>query len=285
MFTDISNVVANNNVYGGSHSGKIGVTLNGHDYMIKFPRHPGRKVCALDNFSLNEHIGSSIFRVLEVPTQNTQLVLRDGVLCVACEDFVSDSVYELIEFRKLMATCEPSMGIPDVSSDLDDILKVIRNHPLLSGVDNREEHFWTMFIIDALIGNTDRKVDNWGYLRVGQTMYTAPVYDNANCLNPTFTLGDMCELMLRPQLLKKEAYSGKVCAFTRKGKKLNPFHVLASGEFKVATDCLSVLDKASLDDVLRCVDGIDEVDPILSWLTIRVSLLRVGLNYRISVNH
>lgn len=41
-----------------------------------------------------------------------------------------------------------------------------------------------MFVIDALIGNTDRNNSNWGIiLRKDGAKEIAPVYDNGNCLN------------------------------------------------------------------------------------------------------
>ena len=48
------------------------------------------------------------------------------------------------------------------------------------------DKFWDMFIIDALIGNTDRHNGNWGFLyhKLDKTMMFAPIYDNGSCLNP-----------------------------------------------------------------------------------------------------
>ncbi len=43
-----------------------------------------------------------------------------------------------------------------------------------------------MFIIDSLIGNTDRHNENWGFLlnkNTGKVEF-APIYDCGSCLNP-----------------------------------------------------------------------------------------------------
>lgn len=41
------------------------------------------------------------------------------------------------------------------------------------------EHFWNVFIVDALLGNFDRHNGNWGFLYDDQTHRTeiAPVFD------------------------------------------------------------------------------------------------------------
>ena len=46
--------------------------------------------------------------------------------------------------------------------------------------------FWNMFIIDSLIGNTDRHNGNWGFLLNTKTkqIIFSPIYDCGSCLNP-----------------------------------------------------------------------------------------------------
>ena len=68
--------------------------------------------------------------------------------------------------------------------DLYEIIMTIKEHPFLQGISGVIERFWDMFIIDALIGNTDRNNSNWGIvLRKNGLKELAPVYDNGNCLN------------------------------------------------------------------------------------------------------
>ena len=49
-----------------------------------------------------------------------------------------------------------------------------------------KKKFWDMFVIDALIGNTDRHNGNWGFLLNKQTnsIKFSPIYDCGSCLNP-----------------------------------------------------------------------------------------------------
>ena len=68
--------------------------------------------------------------------------------------------------------------------DLYEILMTIQEHPFLKGLNLVQEHFWNMFVVDALLGNTDRNNSNWGVIiRENGKKELAPVYDNGNCLN------------------------------------------------------------------------------------------------------
>lgn len=44
--------------------------------------------------------------------------------------------------------------------------------------------FWDMFVADSLIGNSDRHLDNWGFLVKGNHIRFAPVYDCGSALTP-----------------------------------------------------------------------------------------------------
>ena len=48
------------------------------------------------------------------------------------------------------------------------------------------QKFWDMFVIDSLIGNTDRHNGNWGFLlnKTTRKAEFSPIYDCGSCLNP-----------------------------------------------------------------------------------------------------
>ena len=82
--------------------------------------------------------------------------------------------------------------------------------------DNLKEKFWDMFIIDVLIGNTDRHNGNWGILidiKNGKRKFS-PIYDCGSCLNPIlddneldkindFIEGITCLLSVRKSFYKR----------------------------------------------------------------------------------
>ena len=141
------------------------------------------------NSPVCEYIGSQIYGFLGFPVHDTVLGFRNEKTVVACADFLEDGD-RLYEFDKIKVTFDPpfldSSGneTNGVGVDLYEILMTIQEHPFLKGLDLVQEHFWNMFVVDALIGNTDRNNSNWGVIVRGNgKKELAPVYDNGNCLN------------------------------------------------------------------------------------------------------
>lgn len=101
----------------------------------------------------------------------------------ACEDF-TDSNHMLYEFGTLTLSFDPDNRI---ETELTDIINVINNiEQTIKIEDKLREKFWNMFIVDALIGNTDRHNGNWGILIdiKSDKRKFAPIYDCGSCLNP-----------------------------------------------------------------------------------------------------
>ena len=75
--------------------------------------------------------------------------------------------------------------VKKIEKELSDIIEVI-NETKMSLPKDTMNIFWNMFIIDALIGNTDRHNGNWGFLyNVKEEIFCfSPIYDCGSCLNP-----------------------------------------------------------------------------------------------------
>jgi hypothetical protein len=109
----------------------------------------------------------------------------------------------------------------------------IQEHPLLKDVAGIEEHFWNMFVVDALIGNTDRNNSNWGVIiRSDGTKELAPVYDNGNCLNSKWDDEKMRAVLLDEKRLMAESFSARRCIFELSGNRLNPYHLIERMEYE-----------------------------------------------------
>ena len=55
---------------------------------------------------------------------------------------------------------------------------------MIDSAGNKRKSFGILFIIDSLIGNTDRHNGNWGFLvnkKTGQVTFS-PIYDCGSCL-------------------------------------------------------------------------------------------------------
>ena len=173
------------NIYSGSEVKKR-LVYDNKNYLVKFPdpiREKNKKISYINN-AFSEYVGSHIFEICGFDTQKTILGLyrknsKEKLVC-ACEDFTKDNE-KLIEFGfiALSTSTEEKTG-----TNLSDIIKVIDESDMIDSVDTKNR-FFDMFIIDALIGNTDRHNNNWGFIanEDGDIKFS-PIYDCGSSLNP-----------------------------------------------------------------------------------------------------
>ena len=174
------------NTYKGSEKKKT-LIYDNKKYLVKFPdpvREKNKNISYINN-AFSEYIGSNIFKIVGFETQNTVLGIynyngKEKIVC-ACEDF-TDEYTILYEFEKVALSTKLDKKI---ETELIDIMEVIEESKIINN-DMLKECFWNMFIIDALIGNTDRHNGNWGFLVKLDTkkIKFAPIYDCGSCLNP-----------------------------------------------------------------------------------------------------
>lgn len=284
MLRDVSHVAPNNKLYGGLACTKRGITIDGIDYILKFPdnlKAKNLKNVELDysNGPISEHLGSLIFKAFGIPTHDTELVTCDGKICVMCKDFTSDTK-RLHEFRELKSTYEDDNDIGYLlgsDSKLSDVLTVLRNHRLLANIGYREEWFWSVFIIDALIGNRDRNNGNWGIVINGDEIALAPVYDNGNSLCSKWSTARTLDTMSDEDRFLAEAYNSGYCWFTKdNGKNINAFKLIASGKYELCTKQLErLMNRVSINELYDIVDSI----PTLSLE--RSKFYKMLLKYRL----
>lgn len=190
---DFTNCVEEMNNYKGSEKKKT-LIFEDKRYLVKFPdpvREKNKNISYINN-SLSEYVGSKIFRLVGFETQETLLgkYKFNGVektVC-ACLDFTNDE-NELYEFESIALSANPDKKI---GTELEDILEILRNSKLFD-YNSIQEKFWNMFIIDSIIGNTDRHNGNWGFLVNKKTkkIEFSPIYDCGSCLNPMLEDSDI----------------------------------------------------------------------------------------------
>ena len=208
------------NNYKGSEKKKTLIYEN-KKYLVKFPdpiREKNKNISYINN-AFSEYIGSNVFKIVGFPTQNTILGIykyneKEKIVC-ACEDF-TDSSKTLYEFENLALSTNPDKKI---ETELSDILNVLDENKIINSTKIKEK-FWDMFIIDALIGNTDRHNGNWGFLVDNQTKEVefAPIYDCGSCLNPMIDDNEMEKL--KENEIKNLAINCYSC-LKENGKKIN----------------------------------------------------------------
>jgi len=202
---------------------------------------------------------------------DTVLGVRNGKTVVACGDFLEDGD-RLYEFDKIKVTFDPpfldSSGneTNGIGVDLYEILMTIQEHPFLKGVGNVQKHFWNMFVVDALIGNTDRNNSNWGVIvRKDGTKELVPVYDNGNCLNSKWDDEKMQAVLSSGKNMETEAFLARRCIFELEGRKLNPYHLIEGMEYEGCNEAVGNITPkiaAALPDIEKMISGI----PVLTGI-------------------
>lgn len=193
--------------------------------------------------AINEYLCSHIFQLLGFKTQNTLLghfTFPDDIkrLCVACEDFTDN---ELIGTEGLFLQ-EFESYVHDwnrVSKDygfqkrhknfeqqnysfLDEIEEIFDNDLFLKKQPELKEMFYNIFVIDALINNSNRNYHNFGFMipfrpssNTENKIEFAPIYNNGESFYYYINDGD---LLLKANILdeeiKKNDYPGSnICEF------------------------------------------------------------------------
>ena len=183
---DFTNAIEEFNNYKGSEKKKT-LIYNNKKYLVKFPdpvREKNKNISYINN-AFSEYIGSNIFKICGFEVQKVILGKynyngKEKVVC-ACEDFTDDQNV-LYEFENLALSTNPDKKI---ETELSDIMEVIEESKMID-TESTKQKFWDMFIIDSLIGNTDRHNGNWGFLvnKTTGNVKFSPIYDCGSCLNP-----------------------------------------------------------------------------------------------------
>lgn len=173
----------------GGSDRKRPVLHDGIIYMLKFAGFHAKRddmTTSHVNSVISEYIGSHISQSTGLDTQDTVIGTYNGELVVGCKDF-RKSGEENYEFSELVH------GIYDSG----EIKRAIRYDQLYDTIATLPENlrqpsierYWDTFVIDALIGNFDRHMGNWGYL-IGpdEKLKIAPVYDYGSTLLPQLSV-------------------------------------------------------------------------------------------------
>ena len=256
---DFTNAVEEFNNYKGSEKKKTLIYSN-KKYLVKFPdpiREKNKNISYINN-AFSEYVGSNIFKIIGFKVQNTILGKyfykgKEKIVC-ACEDF-TDEEHVLYEFEKLVLSTNPDKKI---ETKLNDIMEVINENKMINNKETKEK-FWEMFIVDSLIGNTDRYNDNWGFLlnkKTGQITFS-PIYDCGSCLNPMLEdkeLKSMNEIELKN--LAINCYS----CIKENGKKINYMSYIKQMK---SEDCNNAVKRIFKNiNIAKINSFIDEVENI-----------------------
>ena len=278
-FTDCRRLLGK--AYNGANGKKIAVEYDGRQYMLKFPPSGENKPTDLSytNSCISEHIGSSIFNMLGVNAQKTMLGLfrvngKEKTVC-ACEDFTAEGkiLYDFCSIKNTVIDSEHG----GTGTQLTDILESIEKQQFVNP-NELLEHFWNMFIVDALLGNFDRHNGNWGFLynSVSDTSQLAPVFDCGSCLLPQADEKIMETVLNNEAELNARIFRFPTSAIKIGEPKINYYDFLVSGQNK---DCNAAIERIVPRVNMEQIENfIDEI-PYISELQKDFYKIYIGARY------
>lgn len=273
---DFTNCEELSNIYGGSEKKKR-IVYNNEIYLVKFPdpiREKNNPLSYMNN-QFSEYIGCKIFESIGIPVQSVLLgVFREQngkqKVVVACKDFtVPNKVLQ--EFAHV-ATSTTSID-RKLGNKIEDVYDVIDNYPKITQKQDIVDRFWEMFVVDALIGNKDRHLENWGFLEHSGVFEFSPIYDCGSSLHALLS-DEECELLLKDSsAFKNEAYNIHSC-YSLQGKRINYAEIFKNPPLDLERAILNVVPKISLNHIYEIVNS----TPFLSL--VRKEFIYKSIEYR-----
>ena len=242
---DLTNSVDNNKLYGGNAGFKRGITIDGSNWIIKFPQETNGFKNVDISFTtspLSEYIGSHIYQILGYKTQDTKLGFYHNEkysrtqIVVICKDFTNEYTklvdYESIKNNysddlqeKIIAiknTLNKGNSLDAHSVPIEEVMLQFEENEIFKNNSYVKEHFWDMLVIDCIINNNDRNKNNWGLLyNIKTDKYDiAPIYDNGASFVSKHSDEKLANIMSSEAKMNNSVLNG-MCYYSFDGEAVN----------------------------------------------------------------
>ena len=176
MALDYSKYPINNKFYNGNDK-KIGIDIHGDNYIVKFRKKEGER--KLFNH-ISEYLGSHIFSILGIRTQEAYLGYYKGEEVVLIKDFNEEGSF-FVPFDELSdLVLDEENAVFEYS--FENVISLIKENNKMADVKKTIDTMWEIYIVDALIANEDRHGNNWGFIKKNNKHALAPIFDNDSSL-------------------------------------------------------------------------------------------------------
>lgn len=244
------------NDYGGSEKKKKFYDRNTNSvYMVKLPdpiREKNNMLSYMNN-QFSEYVGSHIYSIIGIPVQDTVMgkyTDNKERIVVGCKDFTTN-VNKLIEF----GTYELSRNSDLVFvQSIERFMDTIENDPRFN-ISQAKKRFWDMFVVDALIMNSDRHFHNIGVLEniEKNTLELSPVFDCGSSLGALMSDGVIEQLMTDSSLFKNEVFNTH-SAMSLNGKRILNHELLANPCNDLKLSILDIVPKVDIDAINNMIE-------------------------------
>ena len=264
---DFTTLPTRKKTYAGANGNKIAVMYQDALYMLKFPGAARlNQDMSYANGCISEYLGSHIFALAGIPAQETLLgtyrIKGKEKIVVACKDFTGAGLV-LQDFTSLKNTVLDS-GSNGTGTELGDILDAIE-HQMIIDAEVLTQHFWNMFIVDALIGNWDRHNGNWGFLynTLTDDVTLAPVFACGSCLFPQADETIMRAVLDDPAERQLRIFDRPLSAIRENGQKINYRAFISSLK---NPDCNAALKRITPKLTLSAIENLVNTTPFIGDL-------------------
>ena len=252
---DYSKYPEGNRYYSGEER-KKSILINERPYLIKFQKN-SREGLRFNHVS--EYLGSHIFNLLGIETQETFLGTYNGENIVVIQDFLGeDEVFV------------PFNGVGDSSLERDkekyqysyeDIIEMLQDNVKLTDVEQTIDLFWDMFIVDAFIANFDRHGSNWGFIKKDNMYRLSPIFDNGSSLFPQLNTDKKIEAILENQKeIDKRIYKFPTSQVKYQGKKSSYYEIISSLVFEECNNALvRIVKRIDFEKINMLIDSVENI--------------------------
>lgn len=211
---------------------------------------------------VSEYLGSHIFAMLGMETQETFLGTYKDENIVAIRDFLEEGEVFV-----------PFNGVGDSSLEQDkeryqytyeDIIEMLHDNMKLTDVQEMVSSFWDMFIIDAFIANFDRHGSNWGFIKKDNRYRLAPIFDNGSSLFPQLNTDERLKAVLESRdEIEQRIFKFPTSQVKYHGRKSSYYEIISSCVFPECNQALvriaERVDFTKIDILIDSVEGISEI--------------------------
>lgn len=248
---DFTNCELSGITYSGAEE-KIGIKFNGVNYMLKF----NKKTIFGERYSdISEYLGSIIFNMLGIESQETKLGYYKGRKVVACKDLFVGKI-----FKPFSDLGESSIDSKEkYSYSFKEIELLIKKSSRVVDKQLIINTFWKIYVVDALLANPDRHNKNWGFIKENGQYKICPVFDNGSSLFPSLIDEEEINNILNDEEELRVRVEDEPNSIIRIDSSRSDYlTVISSKQFDGCNNAIKeIYPLIKMDEIDALIDGVD----------------------------
>ena len=218
----------------------------------------------------SERIAAEIAELLNIPHADVQLATCEGERGIISKNFTDNGKNTLVHGNELLGFLIPEypqrqkykLSKHSINNIMGALSKdyIVAPLGMSPEIDKPKELFLGFLMLDALIGNTDRHHENWGFLLFPEKAVLAPTFDHASSLGRELTDDRRKQLLSNPTHFNQYCNRARSAIYLTDADATPLLTIDAFNEF--AKGCssknlwLDKLSKISDDSLKDCVEKV-----------------------------